>query len=102
DLIEIVPWQTFRSPRGAKKRLSSEGVACPNAKCMYCGCAVASVHAMVACGVRGKTDAIRRWKCQSCGTSVSERKFTPLYHLKTPPSRICLVMSLLANGPAPP
>jgi IS1 family transposase len=53
---------------------------------------------MVACGVRGKTDKIRRWKCQACGASVSERKHTPLYHLKTPPSRICLVMSLLANG----
>jgi len=48
--------------------------------------------------VRGKTDTIRRWKCQACGKTVSERKFTPLYRLKTAPSRIGLVMFLLANG----
>ena len=97
-LVEVVPWKATRSPRGAKKRLSSESVACPNAQCMYFGCTVETIHAMVSCGVRGKTDKIRRWKCQACGSSVSERKYTPLYHLKTPPSRICLVMSLLANG----
>jgi IS1 family transposase len=98
DLVEILPWKASRSSRGAKKRLCSEGVACPNTQCIYFGCAVESIHAMVACGVRGKTDRIRRWKCQARGTSVSERRFTPLYHLKTTPSRICLVMSLLANG----
>jgi IS1 family transposase/transposase-like protein len=98
DLVEITPWKATRSPRGARKRLSSEGVSCPNPECVYCGCTVESIHAMVACGVRGKTDAIRRWKCQACSTSVSERKFTPPYHLKTPPSRIFLVMALLANG----
>lgn len=86
DLIAIVPWKTTRSPRGVKKHLSSEGIACPNADCAYCGCTVESVHAMVGCGVRGKTDAIRRWKCQACGTSISERKFTPFYQLKTPQS----------------
>jgi len=88
DLVEIIPWKATRSPRGAKKRLSSEGIACPNPGCTYFGCAVESIHAMVSCGVRGKTDSIRRWQCQACDTSVSERKFTPLYHLKTPPSRI--------------
>ena len=98
DLVEIVPWKATRSPRGAKKRLCSEGVACPNSQCLYFGCTVESIHAMVACGVRGKTDRIRRWHCQACGTSVSERKFTPLYHLKTAPDRIGLVMVLLANG----
>jgi transposase-like protein/IS1 family transposase len=98
DLVEVMPWKAIRCPRGAKKRLDSEGVACPNPNCVYFGCSVESIHAMVACGVRGKTDQIRRWKCQACGTSVSERKYTPLYHLKTPPARICLVMALLANG----
>jgi transposase-like protein/IS1 family transposase len=98
DLVEVVPWKATRSPTGAKKLLCSEGVACPNPGCTYFGCTVESIHAMVACGVRGKTDRIRRWKCQACGTSVSERKYTPLYHLKSPPVRICLVLSLLANG----
>jgi len=64
----------------------------------YFGCSVEAIHAMVSCGVRGKTDTIRRWKCQACGKTVTERKFTPLYRLKTAPSRIGLVMSLLANG----
>jgi IS1 family transposase/transposase-like protein len=98
DLVEIVPWKATRCLRGAKKRFSSQGVSCPNPDCVYFGCTVESIHAMVSCGVRGKTDRIRRWRCQACGTSVSERMFTPLYHLKTPPDRICLVMSLLANG----
>jgi hypothetical protein len=59
NLVEVVPWKACRSPRGAKKRLSSEGVACPNPECTYFGCAVESIHAMVSCGVRGKTDSIR-------------------------------------------
>jgi len=98
DLVEITPWNTRRGRRGAKKQLSSEGVTCPNAKCIYFGCSVETIHAMVSCGVRGKTDTIRRWKCQACGKTVSERKFTPLYRLKTAPICIGLVMSLLANG----
>jgi hypothetical protein len=48
-------------------------------------------------GVHGKADGISRWKYQTCSGSVSERKFTSLYHLKTPFSRISLVMSLPAN-----
>jgi len=98
DLVEITPWNARRSRRDAKKRLSSEGVTCPNPDCKYFGCAVETIHAMVSCGVGGKTDTICRWKCQACGKTVSERKFTPLYRLKTAPSRISLVMSLLANG----
>jgi IS1 family transposase len=98
DLVEVVPWKVTRSRSGAKKRVSSEGVACPNPACAYVGCAVESIHAMVSCGVRGKTDRIRRWKCQACGTTVTERKHTPLYRLKTPPGPISLVLALLANG----
>ena len=101
DLVEITPWRTLRSPRGRKKSICSEGVACSNASCVYFGCAVESVHAIVSHGVRGKTDAIRQWHCQACGSVVSERKYTPLYHLKTRPQRICTVMSLLANGVDP-
>lgn len=73
-------------------------MACPNPDCTYFGCGVETIHAMVSCGVRGKTDHIQRWKCQASGTTVSEHKFTPLYHLKTPPRRISLVLALLANG----
>jgi tetratricopeptide (TPR) repeat protein len=45
NIVEIVPWKATRGPRGAKKRLSSEGVSCPNAECTYFGCTVASIHA---------------------------------------------------------
>ena len=98
DLIEVTPWKTLRSRRGRKKSINSEGVACANPACVYFGCVVESVHAMVADGVRGRTDAIQHWKCQACGRRVTERKYTPMYHLKTAPDRISLVMLLLANG----
>jgi hypothetical protein len=53
---------------------------------------------MVSDGCRGRTDRIRRWKCQACGVTVTERKYTVLFRLKTRPQRIVDVMALLANG----
>lgn len=101
DLREIVPWKSTRSRRGAPKRLCSEGVACQNALCVYCGCLVASVHAMVSDGIRAKTDQIRRSRCQACGVTVTDRKHTALYRLKTRPPAIFRAMESLANSMEP-
>jgi IS1 family transposase len=98
DLVEVIPWKATRSRRGAPQRHNSEGIACQNPSCAYRGCRVATVHAMVLDGVRGKTDRIRRWRCQACGASVTERKHTALYQLKTRPAAIFRAMELLANG----
>ena len=98
DIVEVTPWSVLKSPRGARKRISSEGIACQNEACRYFGCSVQTIHAMVSDGCRGRTDRIRRWKCQACGMTVTERKDTVLYRLKTRPGRIIEVMALMANG----
>jgi len=98
DLVEVAPWKATRSRRGSPKRHDSEDIACQNPTCAYHGCRVATVQAIVSDGVRGKTDRIRRWRCQACGTTVTERKHTALYQLKTRPAAICRAMELLANG----
>ena len=97
-LHEVQPWRLGRSRRGAKKRYNSEGFACPNPDCLYFGCTVASIHALVSDGFRDKAERIHRWKCQACGRSVSERWQTPMYYLKTPSHRVRGVMTALAEG----
>ena len=72
-LHEVQPWRSGCSRRGVKKRYESEGFACSNPECVYFGCTVASLHALVSDGFRGKAERIHRWRCQACGRSVSER-----------------------------
>jgi IS1 family transposase len=97
-LHEVQPWRSGRSHRGASKRYDSEGFACPNSACVYFGCTVASIHALVSDGFRGQAEPIHRWRCQACGRSVSERWRTPMYYLKTPSRRVSEVMTALAEG----
>ena len=97
-LHEIQPWRSSRGRRGAKKHYDSEGFACSNPACVYFGCTVASLHALVSDGFRGKAEPIHRWTCQACGLSVSERWRTPMYYLKTPSLRVGEVMTALAEG----
>lgn len=56
---------------------------------------------MVSDGIRGNTHRIRRWRCQACGVTVTDRKHTALYRLKTRPPAIFHAMALLANGMDP-
>jgi hypothetical protein len=48
----------------------------------------ASIHALVGYGRHGKCEAIRDWRCQACGTKMSERRPTAFYRLKTPVWRV--------------
>ena len=49
--VPIRPWSEVKSRRGAPKRVETEGFACPNQQCAYCGITDAHIHA-----------AFRRWQ----------------------------------------
>ena len=94
----VRPWCEVKSRRGAPKRIHTEGFACPNQKCPYSGITDAHIHALVGDGKHGRTEQIQTFRCQSCHTTFSARRDTPLYHLKTPSHQIAMVLSALAEG----
>jgi IS1 family transposase len=57
-----------------------------------------ALHALVGDGHHGKSALIQNFRCQACGTKVSERYGTPLYRLRTPATRVGEVLSALAEG----
>ncbi len=95
---DVKPWGECKSSRGRRKRIKTEGHACPNPQCRYFGITDESVHALVGNSKRGKRKDIQTFKCQCCQTSFSTRRNTPLYHLKTQPDRIEVCLWLLAEG----
>jgi hypothetical protein len=82
------PWHKRKSSRGRKKTIATQGYACLNPACDYHGITDESVHALVGNGKRGQRGDIQTLKCQCCGSSFSTRRNTPLYYLKTDPTRI--------------
>jgi hypothetical protein len=82
--LPVRPWSEMKSRRGAPKRISTEGFACPNGQCSYFGNTNAREHALVGDGKHGKAEHIQTFRCQACRTTFSARRDTPLYHLKTP------------------
>jgi transposase-like protein len=95
---QVKPWREYKSTRGRKKKIKTQGHACPNPHCRYFGITDEAVHALVGNGKRGKQGHIQTFKCQCCQTSFSSRRDTPLYHLKTHPDRIEMCLWLLAEG----
>jgi IS1 family transposase/transposase-like protein len=95
---EVRPWRECKSSRGRKKRIRTQGHACPNPACRYFGITDEAVHALVGNGKRGKQGHIQAFKCQCCRTNFSSRRNTPLYHLKTHPDRVEMCLWLLAEG----
>ena len=94
----VRPWREVKSRRGAPKRIDTEGFACPNPQCTYFGNTEAHVHALVGDGKHGRTEPIQTFRCQACRTTFPSRRNTPLYRLKTPSSRVAMVLSALAEG----
>ena len=92
------PWREVKSRRGAPKRINTEGYACPNPQCTYCGITDAQTHALVGDGKHGCLERIQTFRCQACHTTFSARRNTPLYRLKTPTHQIAVVLSALAEG----
>ena len=91
-------WREVKSRRGAPKRVNTEGYACPNQQCAYCGIADAQIHALVGNGKHGHVERIQTFRCQACHTTFTARRHTPLYRLKTPSHHVALVLSALAEG----
>ncbi len=49
-------------------------------------------------GKHGQAERIQTFRCQSCRTTFTARRHTPLYRLKTPSHQIAVVLSALAEG----
>ncbi len=75
----VRPWHEVKSRRGAPKRIHTEGFACPNQQCPYFGITDAHIHALVGDGKHGRAEQIQTFRCQSCRTTFSARRHTPLY-----------------------
>jgi hypothetical protein len=95
---EVIPWSEIKSPRGRKKKIDTEGQACPNRDCDYFDIRDANIHALVGYGSHGKNECIQDLFCQACKTKFTVRRDTPLYRLKTPAQRVGEVLSALAEG----
>jgi transposase-like protein len=94
----VRPWREGKSRRGAPKRIPTEGFACPNPQCGYCGVTDAHIHALVGDGKHGQSERIQTFRCQACRTTFTARRDTPLYRLKTPSYHVAMVLSALAEG----
>jgi IS1 family transposase len=94
----VRPWREVKSRRGAPKRKNTEGFACPNPQCSYFGITDAQIHALVGDGKYGQAEQIQTFRCQSCRTTFSARRDTPLYRLKTPSHQVAMVLTALAEG----
>jgi transposase-like protein/IS1 family transposase len=94
----VRPWSEVKSRRGAPKRISTEGFACPNRQCTYFGNTDAHRHALVGDGKHGKAEQIQTFRCQACHTTFTSRRNTPFYRLKTPSQKVAMVLSALAEG----
>lgn len=94
----VRPWCEVKSRRGAPKRIDTEGYACPNPQCQYCGITDTHMHALVGDGKHGRAERIQTFRCQACHTTFSARRDTPLYRLKTPSQQVAIVLTALAEG----
>jgi len=94
----VRPWSEVKSRRGAPKRVNTDGFACPNPQCRYCGITDAHVHALVGDGKHGRAERIQTFRGLACRTTFSARRHTPLYRLKTPSYHVAMVLAALAEG----
>ncbi len=92
------PWREGKSRRGAPKRIPTEGFACPNRQCRYCGITDAHMPALVGDGKHGQSERIQTFRGPACRTTFTARRDTPLYRLKTPSQQVGMVLSALAEG----
>ncbi len=95
---EVTPYSRHKQKRGASKRVSSEGYACPCRACRYFGITSAAVHALVGYGKLGKDKHIQRWRCQACRMTFSCRHGRLLYYLKSDRAQVEPVLWFLAEG----
>src|SRR6266699_5715168 len=89
----VRPWREVKSRRGAPKRVNTEGFACPNQQCPYCGITDAQIHILVGDGKHGQAERIQTFRGPACHTTFTARLHTPLYRLKTPSHQIAIVLT---------
>ncbi len=94
----VRPWRELTSRRGAPKRIATAGFSCPNQVCLYVGITDPQIHALVGDGTHGKHERIQTFRCQACGMTLTSRRDTPLYRLKTPSQRVADVLTAVAEG----
>jgi transposase-like protein len=94
----VCPCSEVKSRRGAPKRVNTDGFACPNHQCPYFGITDAHIHALVGDGKHGHAERMQTWRCQSCRTTFTARRHTPLYRLKPPSQQVAVVLTALAEG----
>ncbi len=94
----VVPYAQRKSRRGRKKTIDTRGQACPNPDCDYRDITDPAVHALVGYGHHGLHDPIQDFYCQACHRKFSARRYTPLYRLKAPASRVAQVLHAIAEG----
>jgi transposase-like protein len=94
----VRPWREVKSRRGACIWVNTEGFACPNQQCPYCGITDAHIHAPVGDGKHGQAERIQTFRGPACRTTFSARRDTPLYRLKTPSQQVAVVLTALAEG----
>ena len=95
----VRPWSEVKSRRGAPKRISTEGFACPNRQCTYFGNTDAHRHALVGDGKHGRAEQIQTFRCQACHTTFTCPSQHALIPSKNPfPCRVAMVLSALAEG----
>ena len=92
------PWHAGRSPRGAKKKIPTQGYACNQRKCRYYHNMNEQEHALIGYGHHGNYERIQDLFCQACKHKFTVRRDTVLYRLKTHSERVGEVLSLLAEG----
>ena len=89
-------WRSGRSQHGQKKAIVTEGYACDNGDCRYCGVTNPAIHALVADRRHGKYERIQDLICQACSHKFTVRRHTVLYRLKTHSVRVAEALTFLA------
>src|ERR1051325_8446133 len=69
----VRPWREGAARRGRPRRIDTAGYACPCPPCLYYGITDSAIHALVGDGHHGTTSPIQNFRCQACGTKVTER-----------------------------
>jgi transposase-like protein/IS1 family transposase len=92
------PWKFIKGKGGRKKRIATQGYACPNPACDYYTITDANIHALVGYGTHGEQETIQDFRCQACQPKFTARRHTVLYRLKTHSQKVQLVLWLLALG----
>src|SRR6266702_867425 len=91
----VLPWREVKSRRGAPKRIDTQGFACPNHQCPYFGITDAHIHPLVGDGTHGRAEQIQTFRCQTCHSTFSARRNTPIVSPENPlaPGRRCALGS---------